>query len=135
MHDFFKSFRFKAILVLIAFLIGVMIFAVTKGGYSLSGASSCIDCPSGQTSSAGAASCSSCESNCSSCSNTTTNCTSCKKGYYKDGNTCKQCAAGKYQPNDNSTATSCTSCPSGKYASGTGNSACTSCPSSCSSTR
>lgn len=39
MHDFFKSFRFKAILVLIAFLIGVMIFAVTKGGYSLSGAS------------------------------------------------------------------------------------------------
>ncbi|MBR6669409.1 MAG: rod shape-determining protein MreC [Ruminococcus sp.] len=39
MHDFFKSFRFKAILVLLAFLIGVMIFAVTKGGYSLSGAS------------------------------------------------------------------------------------------------
>ena len=39
MHDFFKSFKFKVILTLLAFLIGMMIFAVTKGGYSLSGAS------------------------------------------------------------------------------------------------
>ena len=39
MHDFFKSFKFKVILTTLAFLIGIMIFAVTKGGYSLSGVS------------------------------------------------------------------------------------------------
>ena len=39
MHDFFKSFKFKVILTMLAFLIGIMIFAVTKGGYSLSGVS------------------------------------------------------------------------------------------------
>jgi len=36
MHDFFKSFKFKIILGLLAFLIGIMIYSVTKGGYALS---------------------------------------------------------------------------------------------------
>lgn len=39
MKDFFKSVRFKIIVCLLAFLLGVMLFAVTKGGYTLSGAS------------------------------------------------------------------------------------------------
>lgn len=39
MRDFIKSTRFKILLAFIAFLIGIMIYAVTKGGYSVSGAS------------------------------------------------------------------------------------------------
>ena len=39
MREFFKSTRFKILLAFIAFLVGIMIYAVTKGGYSLSGAS------------------------------------------------------------------------------------------------
>ncbi|MBR3759651.1 MAG: rod shape-determining protein MreC [Ruminococcus sp.] len=39
MRDFIKSTRFKVLLAFLAFLIGIMIYAVTKGGYSLSGAS------------------------------------------------------------------------------------------------
>lgn len=39
MREFFKSTRFKILLAFLAFLIGVMIYAVTKGGYSVSGAS------------------------------------------------------------------------------------------------
>ncbi len=39
MREFLKSTRFKILLAFIAFLVGVMIYAVTKGGYSLSGAS------------------------------------------------------------------------------------------------
>lgn len=39
MRDFLKSTRFKILLAFLAFLIGIMIYAVTKGGYSLSGAS------------------------------------------------------------------------------------------------
>ena len=37
MKDFFKSIRFRIILGLLAFLTGVMLFAVLKGGYSVSG--------------------------------------------------------------------------------------------------
>lgn len=39
MRDFIKSTRFKILLAFLAFLIGIMIYAVTKGGYSVSGAS------------------------------------------------------------------------------------------------
>lgn len=39
MREFFKSTRFKILLAFIAFLVGIMIYAVTKGGYSLAGAS------------------------------------------------------------------------------------------------
>lgn len=39
MRDFFKSTRFKVLLAFVAFLIGVMIYSVTKGGYAVSGAS------------------------------------------------------------------------------------------------
>lgn len=39
MREFLKSTRFKVLLAFLAFLIGIMIYAVTKGGYSLSGAS------------------------------------------------------------------------------------------------
>lgn len=39
MREFFKSTRFKILLAFIAFLIGIMIYAVTKGGYAVSGAS------------------------------------------------------------------------------------------------
>lgn len=39
MRDFLKSTRFKFLLAFLAFLIGIMIYAVTKGGYSVSGAS------------------------------------------------------------------------------------------------
>lgn len=39
MREFFKSTRFKIILGFLAFLVGMMIYAVTKGGYSLAGVS------------------------------------------------------------------------------------------------
>ncbi len=39
MRDFIKSTRFKILLAFLAFLTGIMIYAVTKGGYSISGAS------------------------------------------------------------------------------------------------
>lgn len=39
MRDFLKSAKFKVLLGLLAFLVGIMIYAVTKGGYSVSGAS------------------------------------------------------------------------------------------------
>lgn len=39
MREFLKSARFKVILAFLAFLVGLMIYAVTKGGYSVSGAS------------------------------------------------------------------------------------------------
>lgn len=39
MRNFFKSTRFKVLLAFLAFLIGIMIYAVTMGGYSISGAS------------------------------------------------------------------------------------------------
>lgn len=39
MRNFFKSTRFKVLAAFLAFLIGIMIYAVTKGGYSVSGAS------------------------------------------------------------------------------------------------
>lgn len=39
MREFLKSTRFKVLLAFIAFLVGIMIYSVTKGGYSLSGAS------------------------------------------------------------------------------------------------
>ncbi|MBQ8180360.1 MAG: rod shape-determining protein MreC [Ruminococcus sp.] len=39
MRDFIKSTRFKILLAFLAFLIGIMIYAVTKGGYSISGSS------------------------------------------------------------------------------------------------
>lgn len=39
MKDFFKSIKFKIILGLLAFLVGVMLFAVLDGGYSISGKS------------------------------------------------------------------------------------------------
>ena len=39
MRDFIKSTRFKILLGFLAFLVGIMIYAVTKGGYSVSGAS------------------------------------------------------------------------------------------------
>lgn len=39
MRQFFKSTRFKVLMALLAFLVGIMIYALTKGGYSLSGAS------------------------------------------------------------------------------------------------
>lgn len=39
MKDFFKSIKFKIILGLLAFLVGVMLFAVMEGGYAISGKS------------------------------------------------------------------------------------------------
>ena len=39
MREFLKSTRFKVLLAFLAFLVGIMIYAVTKGGYSLSGVS------------------------------------------------------------------------------------------------
>lgn len=39
MRDFFKSTRFKILLAFIAFLVGTMVYSVTKGGYSVSGES------------------------------------------------------------------------------------------------
>ncbi|HNZ98358.1 rod shape-determining protein MreC [Ruminococcus sp.] len=39
MRDFLKSTRFKILLGFLAFLVGIMIYAVTKGGHSVSGAS------------------------------------------------------------------------------------------------
>ena len=39
MCDFLKSTSFKILLGFLAFLVGIMIYAVTKGGYSVSGAS------------------------------------------------------------------------------------------------
>lgn len=39
MGEFLKSTRFKVLLAFIAFLVGMMIYSVTKGGYSISGAS------------------------------------------------------------------------------------------------
>lgn len=39
MRDFFKSVRFKVLLAFLAFLIGIMIYSVTKGGYTISGVS------------------------------------------------------------------------------------------------
>ena len=39
MRSFFKSAGFKVLLAFLAFLIGIMIYAVTKGGYAVSGES------------------------------------------------------------------------------------------------
>ena len=39
MREFLKSTRFKVLLAFLAFLVGIMIYAGTKGGYSLSGVS------------------------------------------------------------------------------------------------
>ena len=39
MREFLKSTRFKVLAAFIAFLVGIMIYALTKGGYSLSGVS------------------------------------------------------------------------------------------------
>jgi len=39
MKDFFKSIRFKIILGLLAFLVGIMLFAVLEGGYAITGKS------------------------------------------------------------------------------------------------
>lgn len=39
MREFFKSKRFKVLLAFISFLVGIMIYSVTKGGYSISGES------------------------------------------------------------------------------------------------
>ena len=39
MREFFKSRKFKVILAFLAFLVGIMIYAVTKGGYSISSVS------------------------------------------------------------------------------------------------
>ncbi|MDE5764381.1 MAG: rod shape-determining protein MreC [Ruminococcus sp.] len=39
MREFLKSIRFKILLAFIAFLMGIMIYAVTRGGYSLSSVS------------------------------------------------------------------------------------------------
>lgn len=39
MREFFKSKGFKFLLAFIAFLIGIMVYSVTKGGYSVSGES------------------------------------------------------------------------------------------------
>lgn len=39
MREFFRSKGFKFLLAFIAFLVGIMIYAVTKGGYSVSGKS------------------------------------------------------------------------------------------------
>ena len=39
MRDFVKSTKFKVLLGFLAFLIGIMVYSVTKGGYSLSGVS------------------------------------------------------------------------------------------------
>lgn len=39
MGEFFKSTRFKVLLAFLAFLVGIMIYSVTRGGYSLSGVS------------------------------------------------------------------------------------------------
>lgn len=39
MREFFKSKGFKFLLAFIAFLVGIMIYSVTKGGYSVSGKS------------------------------------------------------------------------------------------------
>ena len=39
MGEFLKSTRFKVLLAFLAFLVGIMIYSVTKGGYSLSAAS------------------------------------------------------------------------------------------------
>lgn len=39
MEDFFKSVKFKIILGILALLVGIMIYSVTKGGYSISGSS------------------------------------------------------------------------------------------------
>ncbi|MBR4626223.1 MAG: rod shape-determining protein MreC [Ruminococcus sp.] len=39
MREFIKSTRFKILLAFLAFLVGIMIYAVTKGGYSLTGVS------------------------------------------------------------------------------------------------
>lgn len=39
MRDFLKSTRFKVLLAFLAFLVGIMIYSVTKGGYSISGVS------------------------------------------------------------------------------------------------
>lgn len=39
MRNFFKSTVFKILLAFLAFLVGIMIYGVTKGGYSISGAS------------------------------------------------------------------------------------------------
>ena len=39
MREFFRRKGFKFLLALIAFLMGIMIYAVTKGGYSVSGKS------------------------------------------------------------------------------------------------
>jgi len=39
MREFIKSTRFKILLAFLAFLVGIMIYAVTKGGYSVSGVS------------------------------------------------------------------------------------------------
>ncbi len=39
MREFIKSTRFKVLAAFLAFLVGIMIYAVTKGGYSVSGVS------------------------------------------------------------------------------------------------
>lgn len=39
MRNFLKSTKFKVLLAFLAFLIGIMIYGVTKGGYSISGVS------------------------------------------------------------------------------------------------
>ena len=39
MRKFFKSTKFKILCVFLAFLLGIMVYGVSKGGYSLSGAS------------------------------------------------------------------------------------------------
>ena len=39
MREFLKSTRFKIMLSFLAFLVGIMIYAVTKGGYSVSSVS------------------------------------------------------------------------------------------------
>ncbi|MCQ2459215.1 MAG: rod shape-determining protein MreC [Ruminococcus sp.] len=39
MHDFLKSAKFKVLLCFLAFIVGILIYSVTKGGYSLSGVS------------------------------------------------------------------------------------------------
>ncbi len=39
MREFLKSTRFKVLMSFLAFLVGIMIYAVTKGGYSVSGVS------------------------------------------------------------------------------------------------
>ncbi|MDR2337661.1 MAG: hypothetical protein LBE20_03300, partial [Deltaproteobacteria bacterium] len=82
------------------------------GSSCAGGSNAPAQCAAGSYAAAGATSCASCAAGMKTCTSPNGYASTCSAGYYKNGNACTACAAGKYST-DGNTATSCTSCAAG----------------------